>query len=194
MAQIAGSEGSNDADHAGPEGWVDVARVQQLADAGFLASRLGAEGIDCEVHRQDGFDAVHGAYVSTFTLRVGPEQASASREVLRQESLAYEIEERERSGDPGRWDTLGWRSLALATLTGAACFWVGQRLSEAQLAQRRNSLAEFVAAVDRPFIAKGPGEQVNVLSADPINRCWRIETDLDGDGAADLRCSIPYLP
>lgn len=194
MARIAGSDGANDSNNANTEGWVDVARVQQLADAGYLASRLSSEGIDCEVHREDGFDAVHGGYVTNFTLRVEPAQASASREVLRQESLAYEIEERDRGREPGRWDTLGWRSLALATMTGAACFWVGQRLTEAQHAHRRNSLAEFVAAVDRPFVAKGPGEQVNVLLADPINRCWRIETDLNGDGAADLRCSIPYLP
>src|SRR5689334_1822045 len=55
--------------------WIAVARVSNLAEAGFLADELVGQGIEARVHQLDDFNALHDRWTSVYLLRVPPVDA-----------------------------------------------------------------------------------------------------------------------
>src|SRR5262245_40354086 len=50
--------------------WTAVARVSNLAEAGFLADELVGQGIKARLHQLDDFNALHDRWTSVYLLQV----------------------------------------------------------------------------------------------------------------------------
>jgi hypothetical protein len=178
--------------------WIDVARVTNLAEAGFLSDELVGLGIDAQIHQTQDFSALTDRWSAAYIIRVPSasvrDAATRIREYLTEESdetseaSAFRI----LSGDHPV-DQVLWRPVALVILAGVASFLVGQRLSNPQNEQAdrrpsRNALFSTVAAIDRPFVTEPVGGKPgHRLQFDRRRQAWLLETDRDGDGQYDSR-------
>jgi hypothetical protein len=181
-----------------PQPWTDVARVRNLAEAGFLTDELIGLGIDARIHQLDEFSAAGDRWASLYLIRVPSGTAREAAARIR-EHLAEEETESEESrtfyfsthGEAN--DPLFWRPVAVVILAGVASFVLGQRFSEQKehkLERRppRDSLASAVEAIGRPLVSEPVvGQPRHRLSFDRRREAWLLETDRDGDGIYDSR-------
>jgi hypothetical protein len=177
--------------------WTDVARVRNLAEAGFLTDELVGLGIDARIHQLDEFSAVTDRWASLYLIRVPTGKAREAAAQIGQyladdpaddETDAFFFAAHEPSTDP-----LLWRPVAIVILAGVASFVLGQRFSDQgdqKLDRRpqRNSLASAVEAIGRPLVTDPQmGKPRHRLSFDRRRETWSLETDHDGDGIYDSR-------
>jgi hypothetical protein len=64
--------------------WVDVARVANLAEAGFLCDELVGAGIEARVHQQEEFNAAIDRWTSQYLIRVPIQSAQHAAVLVRQ--------------------------------------------------------------------------------------------------------------
>jgi hypothetical protein len=176
-----------------------VARVKNLAEAGFLTDELVGIGIDARIHQLEEFSAISDRWASRYLIRVptgmAHEAAARIRQYLAEEDSDGEPEDstfcfstHDQSSDP-----LLWRPVAIVILAGVASFVLGQRFSEQkeQKAERRpprNSLAAAVEAIDRPLVTEPvPGRPRYRLIFDRRSEAWSLDVDREGDGVYDSR-------
>jgi hypothetical protein len=179
--------------------WIDVARVANLAEAGFLTDELVGHGIDAQVHQLQDFNALTDRWASTYLIRV---PASALRDAaahIRQHVVddGAEIDagpaESRLSSENHVIDPLLWRPVALVLLAGVSSFVLGQRFSDRhdQKADRRpprNSLSSAMESIEQPFVVKpAAGQAGHRLQFDGHRQSWLLDTDRDGDGQYDSR-------
>jgi hypothetical protein len=179
--------------------WTDVARVRNLAEAGFLSDELHGLGIDARIHQMDEFSAVTDRWASLYLIRVptlmaGEAAAQIRRHLLEadaereSETATFSVTDHDHSADP-----LLWRPVAIVVLAGVASFVLGQRFSdqkEHRVERRppRNSLAAAVEAIGRPFVSESAGGQTrHRLSFDRRRDAWFLDLDRNGDGRYDSR-------
>ena len=176
--------------------WVDVARVANLAEAGFISDELVGLGIDARIHQLDDFSAASHRSSSKYLIRVPADLAQDAAKHVRQ-YLNDDVPDRppildafrfslgSRSGEP-----LSWRPVAIVVLAGMASFALGQRLSE-QRADRRppqNSLPSAIDAIGRPFATEPAANQPRYrLSFDRRQQAWTLDADRDNDGQFESR-------
>jgi hypothetical protein len=177
--------------------WTDIARVRNLAEAGFLTDELIGLGIDARIHQLDEFSAISDRWASLYLIRVptgvANEAASQIRQYLAEddgesEAPTFCFTTHDHSADP-----LLWRPVAIVILAGVASFVLGQRFSE-QKEQKvdrrppRNSLAAAVEAIDRPLVTEPtPGRPRYRLTFDRRRDTWSLDVDRNGDGFYDGR-------
>ena len=179
--------------------WTNVARLANLAEAGFLTDELIGLGIDAQVHQINDFSALTDRWVSQYMIRVPSEDAERAADRIRQH-IADEADQEEASPARLRWmsadqslEPLLWRPIALVILAGVSSFVLGQKFSELQgvKADRRpprNSLATAMESIDRPFVTEpAGGEPRHRIQYDRRRSAWLLETDGDGDGRYDRR-------
>ncbi len=179
--------------------WIDVARVANLAEAGFLTDELVGIGVDAQIHQLNEFSALTDRWDASYLIRV---PASAARDAAARirEYLAEDAAEGDAMSSGFRFtagdqpiDPLLWRPVALVILAGVSSFVLGQRFSEQHdvKAERRplgNSLSSIVEAIDRPFVTESAGGQPgHRLQFDRRRQSWILDTDRDGDGRYDSR-------
>jgi hypothetical protein len=185
--------------HDAERPWVDVARVNNLAEAGFLTDELVGRGIDARIYQLDEFSALSDRWATVYLIRVparvAREAAAYIREYLAEEAAA------ERELEPASFqfaqdqsiDPLLWRPVALIILAGVSSFVLGQRFSgqnDARIERRppRDSLASAIDAVGRPFVTEpAPDQPRHRLSFDRRRETWFLDTDRDRDGRYDAR-------
>jgi hypothetical protein len=177
--------------------WTDVARVTNLAEAGFLTDELNGLGIEAQIYQLEEFSAITDRWATVYLIRVPGNLAYQAAAQIRSH-LAEEADEAEAgalgfrfSADGQTVDPLFWRPVALVVLAGVASFLLGQRFSE-QNAEHRpprgGALPVAVGAIGRPFITEPtPGEPQYRLSLDRRRQVWYLDADRDGDGAFDTR-------
>ncbi len=178
--------------------WVDVARVANLAEAGFLVDELVGLGIEAQIHQTQDFSALTDRWTAAYIIRV-PSAAVRDAAARIRDYLAEESDEtrdasafRILSGDHPI-DQVLWRPVALVIIAGVASFLAGQRLSDPQNAQAdrrlpRNALTSTMAAIDRPLVTEpAEGQPRHRLQFDRRRQAWLLETDRDGDGQYDSR-------
>jgi hypothetical protein len=178
--------------------WIDVARVSNLAEAGFLADELIGLDIDAQVHQQQNFSALDDRWTTHYLIRVPAAEAQSAAAQIRQ--YLAEDSEREVEYRPHRYasqceslDPILWRPVALVILAGVSSFVLGQRFSEqndvkADRRGSRNSLSTVLESIDRPFVtAPARGKPAHRLSFDRHRQKWLLETDRDADGRFDSR-------
>jgi hypothetical protein len=174
--------------------WMDVARVTNLAEAGFLADELNGLGIEARIKQADEFNALHDRWNSRYLIQVPVDSAAEAAAQLQQ----YVSEERHRESDDGpseyvtgrTFDPQFWRPVALVVLTGIASFLLGQKLTGPNEARRpsRNSLPSTVDAIGRPFVTEAaPGNPRFRLSFDSRQQTWLLDTDRNNDGQFESR-------
>lgn len=178
-----------------PVPWTNVARVANLAEAGFLADELTGLGIDARIHQSDDFNALNDRWTSFYLIQVPSEHAE---EAATQIERHRDDDMRRRGDDQSAplplssqlMDPRFWRPVALILLTGIASFVVGQRLS-GQNAVRplaSNSLPSTANRIGRPFVTEPvAGRPRYRLSFDSRQQAWSLETDRDNDGLYDAR-------
>jgi hypothetical protein len=179
--------------------WADIARVRNLAEAGFLTDELIGLGIDARIHQLDEYSAINNRWASLYLIRVPSAMAREAAAQIRQhlideeadredEAVTFSFSTHDQSTDP-----LLWRPVAIVVLAGVASFVLGQRFSE-QKEQRverrppRNSLAAAVEAIDQPLVTEpAAGRPRHRLSFDRRRDTWFLDVDRDGDGVYDSR-------
>lgn len=177
--------------------WIDVARVTNLAEAGFLTDELLGNGIDAQIHQLQEFSALTDRWSSLYLIRVPVPAAQNATAHIRQH-LADDLADIENepndfceSSVHQQLDPLLWRPVALVILAGVSSFVLGQRLSDRQDRQverrpPRNSLASAMESIDRPFVIEAaPGQAGHRLQFDRRRQSWILDTDRDGDGRYD---------
>jgi hypothetical protein len=178
--------------------WTDVARVRNLAEAGFLSDELNGQGIDARVYQLDEFSAVHERWRAQYLIQapasLAHEAAAYIREQVRHDAAGDDSGEETplfRALDRVQpADSFLWRAAALVVVAGAASFVVGQWLIRHN-AERRppdESLAAAISAIGRPLsTAKVPNQPRFQLSFDQRHESWLLHSDHDGDGRYDSR-------
>jgi predicted RNA-binding Zn-ribbon protein involved in translation (DUF1610 family) len=178
-----------------PVPWTNVARIANLAEAGFLTDELVGLGIDARIHQLDDFNALSDRWTSLYLIQVPPENAEeAAAQIQRHrdddlrnygDNQSYPLPFSSQVMDP-----LFWRPVALIVLTGIASFVIGQRLSGQNAARpsASNSLPSTVNQIGRPFVTEpAPGKARHRLSFDSRQQAWSLDTDRDNDGRFDVR-------
>jgi hypothetical protein len=182
--------------------WVDVARVTNLAEAGFLTDELVGHGIDAQIHQLQEFSALTDAWASMYLIRVPASSGRDAASRIRQH-LADDTEDGDdnapvgfRLGGDHSIDPLLWRPFVLVILAGVSSFVLGQRLSDrpdhkANRRPPRDSLSSVMEAIDRPFVSQPvAGQGGHRLQFDRRRQTWILDTDRDGDGRYDSRQAI----
>jgi hypothetical protein len=176
--------------------WANVARVSNLAEAGFLTDELVGLGIDAHVHQLDDFSALEDRWTTQYLIRVPVEAAHEAAAQIRcyfDEDVHNQKNDRPSDLSPLQtrvMDPVFWRPVALILLTGFTSFALGQRFS-GQVANRMppaNSLPSTVHDIGRPFTTESAaGEPQYRLSFDSHRQAWLLDTDRDNDGQYDFR-------
>lgn len=179
--------------------WIDVARVNNLAEAGFLTDELVGMGIDARIHQLQEFSALSNHWTSLYLIRVPAAKAREAAARIRQH-LAEDTDEsnnpRSLFHDPDQdesFDVILWRPIALVVLAGVASFILGQRWSDRKdlPIDRRpqpSSLVSALKAIGKPMVTQSAaGQPRHRLSFDRQRDAWLLELDRDGDGQYDKR-------
>jgi hypothetical protein len=172
--------------------WTNVARVSNLAEAGFLVDELAGDGINARIYQSEDFNAVTDRWNVSYLIQSSPREAPAVAERI-QQHLA-DVDSRRAESDPAKVNDDGypgvdpdfWRPIAIVVLAGMASFALGQRFGHDRGELRplpRNSLAEAVGSIGRPLVTEpAAGLPRHRLTYQSRDRSWLLETDADGDG------------
>jgi hypothetical protein len=174
--------------------WVDVARVSNLAEAGFLSDELIGFNIDARVHQAEDFSELHGGWKTHYLIRVPAEFAQQAATRIRSHAAESAAEaEAEGGNDFAEFspsDPANWRPIVLVVLAGVASFVLGRQTAvpPVEPLPAPDSLAAAVGAVGRPFVTDaGNGSPRHRLLFDRPRRIWQLDIDANGDGVFDSR-------
>jgi hypothetical protein len=175
--------------------WTNIARVANLAEAGFLTDELVGLGIDARIHQLDDFNAVSDRWTSLYLIQVpseNAEEAAAQIQLHRDDDVRNQgdINSHPAPLSSHLMDPLFWRPVALIVLTSIASFVIGQRLSGQNGGRplASNSLPSTANQIGRPFVTEPvAGKPRYRLSFDSQQEAWLLETDRDNDGRYDAQ-------
>lgn len=198
-ATLGGGEAAAACPHCGESnqadsGYRDVARIANLAEAGYLVSRLADEQIEAELAMQQSFDAVTGTWTPTYVLQVPVADSPRAKELISDEACEANYEEAHYGqGDADQEEPLHlvfWRPVALMAVAGLATLWVSSRVVEhrQRVAPQRGdqALGMAVDAIGQPFtVQTDTGRIVHRLRYAKANQTWLLESDTNGDGRMD---------
>jgi hypothetical protein len=170
--------------------WVDVARVTNLAEAGFLSDELIGLDIDARIHQADDFSELLGGWKTYYLIRVPSELAQSAADRIRVHvgESAAEADAARTFGftsEEGAVDSAYWRPMAVIVLAGVASFVLGRQsaITQADRLPPPDSLAAAVGAIGRPFVTEAPaGSPRHRIHFDRRRQTWNLEADVNGDG------------
>jgi hypothetical protein len=177
--------------------WIDVARVTNLAEAGFLSDELVGRDIEARIHQLEEFSAISDRWATAYLIRVPSAQAHDAAAWIRQE-LADDVAADMESG-AGQFcfssiddavDPAFWRPVFLVVLAGVASFLLGQQFSarNGQRVTLGNPLSSAVDRIGRPLVTEpAAGEPRHRLMFDRRRATWYLDVDQEGDGRYDSR-------
>ncbi len=182
-------------------GLTDVARVVNLAEAGFLAEILAGDGIDAQIHAVESFSGTAGSWSVAYLVRVPSELAERAAERIRR----YVAEGEAARDEPADWspfeaatrtgETFRWPSVAMMMLAGVVGFILGQQFASLDARPRPqpgNGFPAAVGEIGRPLLTEpAAGQPRHRLSYERAQRVWHLDTDRDGDGEYDQRRAFP---
>jgi hypothetical protein len=176
--------------------WVDVARVTNLAEAGFLSDELNGIDIEARVHQAEDFSELSGGLTTNYLIRVPAEAAHEAASKIR----AYTSEEAADgdaastqfgfTAEPTAVDPVYWRPVAVIMLAGVASFVLGRQSAMPQPDRRisKDSLAAAVDAIGEPLVTESAADRPrHALTYDRRRQTWYLDTDSNGDGMFDTR-------
>ena len=171
--------------------WADIARIANLAEAGFITDELIGLGIDARLHQLDEFNAALDRWSTRYLIRVPTDCDRQAAEHISQYLTedgpgkrpildAFRFSVTRESGEQ-----FSWRPVAAILLVGVASFMLGQQFSEQGGLRRRQptALAKAVAEIDRDFVTESIANRPRYrLSFDRQQQAWALDTDRDNDG------------
>ncbi|MEX0937306.1 MAG: hypothetical protein WDZ59_05545 [Pirellulales bacterium] len=173
--------------------WTSVARLSNLAEAGFFSQMLADEGIESQIRQHDDFSALDGSWSSVYVMQVPQADAQRATERIRQELSSGGVEELGTTFKP---ETVGaavaWKPVALMLFAGSLAYLAGQNVPrhEGQVPQNdsRASLWDAVRQIETPLVSEpAAGGARFRLSYDRAHAVFLLEEDRDGDGRYDQR-------
>lgn len=175
--------------------WTNVARVTNLAEAGFLVDELAGDGIEARIYQSEEFSAMTDRWLASYLIQSPPHAAQAAAARIRQhlaeiESYQDPVAAVAWPGEQPSLDPLLWRPMALVILAGVASFALGQRFAADRDPPRppRDSLASAMAAIGRPLVTEpAAGLPRHRLYYHVRDRSWQLDVDADGDGRYETR-------
>jgi hypothetical protein len=172
---------------------VNVARVSNLAEAGFLSDELIGLDIDARIYQTEDFSEF-GGWKTHYLIRVPTGVAQQAAAQIRSHVVEAEAEQEDApfnvSSDAGQLDPAYWRPVALVVLAGVASFVLGRQTAVSRFdpPPAPDSLAAEVDAIGRVFVTEAiPGAPRHRLSFDRPRRVWRLDVDVNGDGIFDVQ-------
>ena len=175
--------------------WASAAKVSNLAEAGYLVSRLSGDSIDARLVESETFNAMTGNWHVKYVLQVPADELETALAILRTEAEEFEREQPEYDGfgepvDDEPVHLVFWRPVALMAVAGLATLWLGQRAADPRqrVLPNRNAaaLGSAIEAVGEPFVVTAETGRVHHrLRYRSANRTWYLESDTDGDGQLD---------
>lgn len=177
-----------------PARWINVARVTNLAEAGFLVDELSGDGIDARIYQSEDFSALTDRWLVSYLIQSPPRDAQAAAARIRRHLAEMESYQEPATG--GAWpderpafDPFVWRPVALVVLAGVAGFVLGQRFAaDPDPKPPRNSLSGAVSAIGRPLVTEpAVGLARHRLYYHRREQAWYLETDAEGDGQYEAR-------
>jgi hypothetical protein len=175
--------------------WTNVARVANLAEAGFLTDELVGFGMEARIHQLDDFNALNDRWTSLYLIQVPSdcaEEAAVQIQRHRDDDMRNQDDDQSHPLPLSSqiMDPQFWRPVALIVLAGIASFVVGQRLSgqNGDRPMASNSLPSIANQIGRPFVTEPAAGKPNYrLSFNSQQRAWSLDTDRDNDGRYDSR-------
>lgn len=175
--------------------WRDVAKLVNLAEAGYMVSCLEQQGIAARLVQAESFNAVSGTWDHSYVLQVAAASTSRAIEILHTESEQFHNEQPEYDefGEPIEREPVHlvfWRPVALMAVAGLATLWLGQRVADQRqrVVPNRNAaaLGSALEALGEPLVVTSEdGQTKHRLWFRPQDRTWRLESDTNGDGRLD---------
>ena len=176
--------------------WVPIARVSNLAEAGFLVDLLIDREIESDVTEENEFNAAAGAWYSSFVLRVAQENADPARSFLtagengEEEGVLDEQWQQVSTGGLVNSSTqfLKW-ALLLLVIAGVATVILNDDQKPAQPRQpaAAQSFYEFLAQQPGPWIFENESGVRSQLYFNAFQNRLTIKQDLDGDGTLEYQ-------
>jgi hypothetical protein len=173
--------------------WTSVARLANLAEAGFFSQMLADEGIASQIRQHDDFSALDGSWSSVYVMQVPQIDAQRATERIRQELASGSTEELAQTIKP---ETAGatatWKPVALMLFAGSLAYLAGQNVPrhEGQVPHNdsRASLWDAVRQIETPLVSEPVADGARFrLSYDRGHSVFLLEEDRDGDGRYDRR-------
>lgn len=178
-----------------PARWINVARVANLAEAGFLVDELAGDGIDARIFQSEDFSALTDRWQVSYLIQSPPSAAPSAAARIR--AHLAEIESYSDPTSDGKWmdhpvvaDPQLWRSMALVILASMASFAIGQRFSVDRDPPKppRNSLSGTISEIGRPLLTEpAPGLARHRLYYHWRDQAWYLDSDADADGRFEAR-------
>jgi len=177
----------------GVQDWVPVARMTNLAEAGYMADYLAQEEIATDIAEENDFNAAAGAWLSSFIVRVPREDEQSSRRLL---SSGEYGEEDQLPDDWHRMPGSGEGFFSWAAIK-RICFvflvvglvYLAMDLQRRQPGRgqegERLSFEQFMSQQPGPWIHLDPTGVRSELHFNPEQNCMMLEQDRDGDGVID---------
>jgi hypothetical protein len=182
-----------DADRA----WTDVARVTNLAEAGFLTDELVGMEIDARIHQLEEFSAITDCWATVYFIRVPSDRAADAAAWIRQQLTDDATADGDGGSGQFRLSTMEemidpafWRPVALVVLAGVASFMLGQQFSvrNGHRLPLGNPLSSAVDRIGRPLVSEpAAGQARHRLLFDRRRAAWYLDVDEDADGRYDSR-------
>ncbi len=175
--------------------WRNAAKVANLAEAGYLVSRLAGDEIDARLVESESFSAINGNWHSSYVLQVPAAQFELATTILRCEAEELERDQPDCDASGRVLDSepdhlVFWRPVALMAVAGLATLWLGQRAADPRprVAPNRGAamLGAAIEGVGKPFVVTTEEGRIHHrLRYRSANRTWYFESDTDGDGRID---------
>ncbi|MGD9633895.1 MAG: hypothetical protein AB7G28_09895 [Pirellulales bacterium] len=177
-------------DRNAPARWINVARVANLAEAGFLVDELAGEGIEARIYQSEDFSALTDRWQVSYLIQSPPSAAPSAaarirRHLAEMEAYPDPASDGDWSGSHPAVDPFTWRPMALVILAGMASFALGQRFAPDHDPPKapRNSLSTAISAIGRPLATEpAPGLARHRLYYHWREQAWYLDTDADADG------------
>lgn len=172
--------------------WAAIARLSNLAEAGYFADWLEGEGITARVFHRHSFTAVDDVWNTTYELHVPSADAERAVVILR-ETLTEDADDEEAAGGERNFErrSSGLRagSPLLWILVAGSLAYVLGRTGGAPHVQRESQTRLWQVVAESPPLFSEPraGQPRRCLRYDPQAREIVLLVDLDVDGQWDLQ-------
>jgi hypothetical protein len=182
--------------------WTDIARIANLAEAGFLADELSGLGMEARIQQVDDFNAASDRWSAKYLIQVPAEHAANAAEHLRQ--YLFEEDPAPRAildafripAGRGTNELISWRVMLLAALAGVVGFAYGQQFAPQKSPKRvqPDGLLAAADAIGRAFITEPVANQPQYrLSFDRRGKEWTLSADRDHDGVFEQTQRFPAV-
>ena len=192
--------------------WVSVARLTDLAEVGYFADLIEADGVSTHIIQHNEFSALDGSSQTVFLLQVPSQDSSATvekikRELQQTDSVEDQPETPPRAGfleprppvdfsvpppaDFPETPTGGvsvWRPVVLVLMAGGLVYLAGRAGLDRpkRPVPSGQPLWKVLSESNAPLVEQAPsGQPTRRLRHDAASGTIILEVDLDGDGHFD---------